>query len=318
VDGGAADPDHLRALARAAGVPGRGAEDQGPPGEPRRVGYAYVLPALLVYCGFVIFPLVHSFWLSFFSWDGFTPKHWIGLTNYRDVVSQPELRSAFLHSFILIIFYALLPVIIGLGVATIAVRTRLRGEGFMRSLLFMPQVVPTVAVAIAWRWIYASDGPLNNSLRTGGFGALARPWLGDFNWALVSIGLIGTWASYGLCTILFVAGIQKIPSSLYDSARVEGAGPLREFLVVTLPGLRGELAVAMTLTVVSALRGFDLVFVTTQGGPGNATLVPGVEVYKQAFQYGNVGLAAAVGISLAAVTFLVTILITRLEGRKIT
>jgi raffinose/stachyose/melibiose transport system permease protein len=109
--------------------------------------------------------------------------------------------------------------------------------------------------------------------------------------------------------------VQKIPSSLYDAARVDGAGPVREFFAVTLPALRGEIAVALTLTTIYALRNFDLVYITTKGGPGNATSVPAYQVYERAFQTGKVGSAAAIGISLAIVIFTITFVINRLGER---
>src|SRR3978361_1111322 len=104
------------------------------------------------------------------------------------------------------------------------------------------------------------NGALNAGLRALGLGGLAKSWLGDFNWALPSVGLIGTWFSYGLAMVLLTAGVQKIPGSLFDAARMDGAGPVREFLAVTLPALRGEIAVALTLTTIAALRNFDLVY----------------------------------------------------------
>ena len=107
----------------------------------------------------------------------------------------------------------------------------------------------------------------------------------------------------GLALVLFMAGVQKIPQSLYDAARVDGAGPLREFFAVTLPNLRGEIAVALTLTTIAALRNFDLVYITTQGGPGRRTSVPAFQVYNRAFQLGQIGSAAAIGFTLACVIF---------------
>jgi raffinose/stachyose/melibiose transport system permease protein len=144
---------------------------------------------------------------------------------------------------------------------------------------------------------------------------LAQNWLGDFGLALPSVGLIGTWVMYGLAMVLLTAGVQKIPPSLYDAARVDGAGPVREFFAVTLPGLRNEIAVALTLTTIAGLRNFDLVYVTTGGGPGDATTVPAYEVYDRAFQSGAVGSAAAVGVCLAAVIFVLAFAIDRIAER---
>jgi raffinose/stachyose/melibiose transport system permease protein len=171
-------------------------------------------------------------------------------------------------------------------------------------------------VAVIWRMIYApEDGSLNDLLRAVGLGSLARPWLGDFGLALPAVGVIGSWVMYGLALILFMAGVQKIPQSLYDAARVDGAGPVREFFAVTLPNLRGEIAVALTLTTIAALRNFDLIYLTTQGGPGDSTSVPAFQVYNRAFQTGAVGSAAAIGIALALVIFLLAFGITRIAER---
>ena len=121
---------------------------------------------------------------------------------------------------------------------------------------------------------------------------------------------------YGLAMVLFTAGVQKIPQSLYDAARMDGAGPVREFFAVTLPGLRNEIAVALTLTTIQALRSFDLVYITTGGGPGDSTTVPAFEVYNRAFRGGDVGTASAIGVCIAALIFVLTLLINRVAERE--
>jgi raffinose/stachyose/melibiose transport system permease protein len=298
-------------------LPGGGARDRPPPGERRRAGYAYVLPALVVYATAVLFPLAHSLALSLFEWDGVTQGTWVGLRNYRDLVEDPGIREAFFHSLVLIGFYALLPVGIGLLLAASIARMRVRGLGAFRTVLFLPQVVPMVVVAVIWRAIYSPrTGSLNRALRSLGLESLTRSWLGDFDWALPSVGLVGTWVQFGLCLVLFIAGVQKIPRSLYDAARVDGAGPVREFFAVTLPGLRNEIAVALTLTIIAALRSFDLIYMTTQGGPGNATSVPAFEVYNRAFRTAQVGSASAIGITLAVVIFFIAFSVNRIEDRS--
>ncbi len=289
--------------------------DVRPPGEPRRVGYLYVLPGLLIYAAFVLVPFGHTFWISFHAWDGITPSEWVGLDNYRRVFTDPQVRETFTHALVLVGFYALLPLLLGLLLAALLSRMRIRGISGFRAILFLPQVVALVAVGVVWRWILAPDGPLNEGLRAIGLGSLARPWLGDFTWALPAVGLVGTWVTFGLAMVLLVAGVQKIPTSLYDAARVDGAGPLREFLVVTLPGLRNEIVVVLVLTTTTALRSFDLVYVMTGGGPGTSTSVPSYRLYTAAFQTGEAGLGAAIGIVLAISIFAVAFGITRL-GEK--
>jgi raffinose/stachyose/melibiose transport system permease protein len=285
------------------------------PGEPRRVAYLYVAPALAFYVLFAFGPLLYTTWLSFFRWDGITVGTWVGLDNYDRVLSDPAIRSSFVHSLVLVVFYAIIPCALGLFLASVMAHARIRGIGFFRAVLFLPQTIATVVVAIAWVWIYGQNGPINEGLRAIGLGGLARSWLGDFNLALPAVGLIGTWVMFGLCMVLFLAGIQKIPQSLYEAARVDGAGRMREFLAVTLPALRGELAVALTLTTIMALRTFDLVYVATSGGPGSSTTVPSWLVYQNAFATGRVGLAAAVAVVLTVIIFAVAFLITRLVDR---
>jgi raffinose/stachyose/melibiose transport system permease protein len=288
-----------------------------PPGEPRRIAYLYLLPGLVIFGLFVLAPVLHSAWLSLFTWDGVTPGEWTGLDNYQAVVSDPRLRAAFLHAFVLVGFYAVLPIAIGLLLAAAMSRTRVRGLALFRTVLFLPQVIALVVVAVMWRMIYAPDGGLiNDGLRAVGLGSLAQDWLGSFSLALPSVGLIGTWVMYGLAMVLFTAGVQKIPQSLYDAARMDGAGPVREFFAVTLPGLRNEIAVALTLTTIQALRSFDLVYITTGGGPGDSTSVPAFEVYNRAFRGGDVGAASAIGVCIAALIFVLTVLINRIAERE--
>lgn len=285
------------------------------PGEPRRVAYLYLAPALIFYLVFAFAPLAYTVWLSFFNWDGVTAGSWAGLANYKTVLTDPGIRSSFGHAFVLILFYAVIPVCLGLLLASVISHGRVRGVGFFRTVLFLPQTIASVVVAVAWVWIYDSDGPINQALRAVGLGGLARGWLGDFQTALPALGLVGAWVTFGLCVVLFLSGIQKIPLTLYEAARVDGAGPWREFFAVTLPGLRGELAVALTLSVIAALRSFDLIYVATSGGPGTSTTVPSYLVYQNAFSLGRVGLAASVAVVLTILIFAVAFLITRIVDR---
>lgn len=276
------------------------------------MGYLYVAPALVVYAAFLLFPLVRAVQLSFYEWDGLTLGRWVGLGNYADILADPALRAAFGHAAVLVVFFALIPTAVGLVLASVVARARVRGMPFFRTVIFLPQVVAMVVVAVTWRQIYAPDGPLNDLLRLVGLGELARGWLGDFDLALFAVGLVGTWVSIGLCFVLFLAGAGKVPRELYEAARIDGAGPIREFASVTLPALRNEIVVALTLTVIAALRTFDLVYVTTGGGPGNATTVPSYEVYRRAFQIGEVGSAAAIGITLTLIILVLNVAISRI------
>ncbi len=139
-----------------------------------------------------------------------------------------------------------------------------------RTIFFLPQVLPLVAVGITWRWLYSEDGIVNQGLSAIGLGGITRAWLGDYNLALIALGLIGTWVMSGLCMMLFLSGAQKLDPALFEAAVLDGAGPFRQFTAVTLPGLRSEITIALVITTIAALASFDLVFVTTNGGPARS------------------------------------------------
>ena len=286
-----------------------------PPGEPRLVGYLYVAPALIFFLIFGIYPFIQTILISFTKWRGVGEQQPVGLDNYVQVLNDPDLYSAFLRSIILIFFYSILPITIGLLLAALLSRIRIRGMSTYRVLLFLPQTIAMVVIAIAWTWIYSSNGALNEFLRLVGLEDLTRAWLGDFDFALPAIGLVGTWLNTGLAMILFVAGVQKIPLDLYDAARVDGAGAVREFFAVTLPSLRNEMVVVLTLTVIFALRNFDLIFVSTGGGPGQSTTVPSVLLYEFGFEARRLGTGSAIGVVLTALILVVAIAIVRIGER---
>jgi raffinose/stachyose/melibiose transport system permease protein len=286
---------------------------------PTIAPYLFVLPALLAYTLFAFAPLAHTAWLSLYEWDGLTVGTFVGLDNYVDLVHDERVRSAFLHSLVLVIFYAAIPTIAGLVVAAFLARSVRRGLTAYRTLIFLPQAIATVVTAVAWKWIYQDEGPISSVLRAVGLGSIVPDagWLGDPDRALMAIGLVGAWIMVGLCTVLFIAGAQGIDRSLYDAARVDGANVVREFFAVTLPGLRAEIAFALTITVIAALRSFDLVYVMTGGGPNDATKVPAVFLYQRAFQNGEVGAACAVAVTLTGLIFIAAALIARFQVRGV-
>lgn len=292
-----------------------GREERRPPARSW-VPYAYLAPALLLYGGFLLVPLGRAVQFSFTDWDGLGESTFIGLDNYVAIVHDERLREAFRHAFVLIIFFSILPVVFGLVLAALLTRSRVRGLGFFRTVIFLPQVIAMVVVAVTWRQIYAPNGPLNGLLRLVGLDSLARPWLGDYTWTLPAVGLIGSWVSTGLVTVLLMAGMSRISGDLYEAARLDGAGAVREFFAITLPSVRGEIVVALTLTIIAALKTFDLVYVTTSGGPGTSTTVPSYEVYRRAFEVGDVGGAAAVGITLTLVVFAITAVVNRIGDTR--
>lgn len=277
----------------------------------RWAGLAFVVPALLFYGGVVLVSLGRSVWFSFYDWNGVGTATWVGFDNYVEFFTDPILRASLGHVLVLVVFFSFLPIALGLVSAALVSRRRTRGMSVYRWIMFLPQVLTSVVVALIWKRIYSPDGPVNELLRSVGLDALARNWLGDFTWALPALGLIGVWGGFGFCMVLFVAGTSSIPTELYEAVRVDGGGAVREFFTVTLPGLRPQIAVALTLTVTGALRTFDLVWITTRGGPGTSTMTPAVLLYRAAFQNPQVGLASAIGVVMAVLCLAIALVITR-------
>lgn len=273
-----------------------------------------MIPALTAYIAFVIYPLAVGVQYSFYKWNGVGPSEWAGVSNYIRVFTDPVLLGSILNAFILIIFFTVIPVSAGLVLATLF-RSMKPGvfSSSAQTILFLPQIIPLAAAGIAWSWMYAQTGAVNQILGAVGLGDLARPWLGDFQTALPAVGLIGSWVLTGLCTVLFLTGIGKIDQSLYEAIRLDGAGWFREFVTVTIPGLRQEIAVLTTITVIAALSSFDIIYTTTLGGPGRSTLVPGISIYRIGFTESNVGLASAFGIVLMVLVLVCVLPIQRLS-----
>lgn len=271
-------------------------------GRRRRLrGLLYVLPALAVYAGFAIWPALNTLRLSLLEWDGILPPSWAGLDNYVEIIRDPALYGAILHSLVLILFFSVIPIVVGLLMTGLLLGRVRRGMTFFRVVFFLPQVLPLVAVGVAWRWLYSETGVVNQILETVGLGSLTRAWLGDYDLALFALGLIGTWTMSGLCMMLFLAGAQKIDPALYEASTLDGAGPLRQFRHVTLPGVRAEITIAGVITTIAALASFDLVFVTTNGGPAGQTNVPALLVYRLAFNEGDIGGASALAVVLTVI-----------------
>lgn len=285
----------------------------------RRTGlsaWALLAAPVILYSLFMLYPIFRVFGFSLYKWDGLSDPHWAGFDNYRTLFSNPVLLSSFGHAVVLIIFYAIIPLALGMVLAALLIRAKAPGTGFFRTIVFLPQVIAMVVLAIAWRQLYAPNGLINSALRLIGLGSITRGWLGDFNTALSAVGFIGTWVSTGLVTVLLMSGMTRIPEDYYEAARIDGAGPIRQFFYITLPGIRAEIVVSLTLTIIAALKTFDLVYITTSGGPGSSTSVPSYEVYNHAFRLGEVGVASSLAVVLTLIIFLINLGVNLIGERE--
>ncbi len=275
--------------------------------------YLYLLPGFLIFGLFVALPLVGTIALSFTEWDGYRSPSFTGLSNYVDAARDPLFRSAAWHNLLLIPYFAILPAILGLLPAVLVQQMKLRWAPFFRVGLFLPYIMPGVLIGVVWRWLLNPVfGPVNAALKT--IGLTPPTWLGDFRLALPTVGLIGAWAAYGFCYVVFLAGMQKIPRELYEAARLDGAGGLGEFWTVTLPGLRREMAVVLSVNLINALRVFDVIAATTGGGPGRETNVVALHMIDSAFKINRVGYGTTLAVLLTLATLVLSLLTLRLVG----
>lgn len=265
-------------------------------GRPGATPYLLIIPGFLFYAAFVLVPIVETFRLSFVAWDGLLPQEWVGLDNYVKLLQDPRWWSSTTVALTFVVFSCLLPVLVALVLAGIIARARIRGLSFLRFVYFLPYTVALAVVAIAWRWLYATDGSVNLVVGAVFGNNAVKAYLGDMSLALPALGIAAFWTMFGFVVVMLLSGTQHIPRELYEAARVDGAGPFREFFAVTLPGVRHEVRVSLVLTFIMALRTFDLPLIATQGGPGYKTTTPSLMMYRDVFLNMAIGQGSAIAV----------------------
>lgn len=280
------------------------------------IGYSFIFFPFLVYAIFVLYPVFGTLQLSFTNWDGFEPiRHFVGMANYVRMWKDPFFLKSLYHNLIWILIGTSLPIAIGLPLAVI-LWSGVRGFRVFRIIYFMPLVLSSVVVGIIWGWIYNPVfGIVNGFLRMIGLNSFTRAWLGDPSIALLALIIAAAWHYYGFCVIIFLAGLQNIDISLVDAAKIDGANSSQRFLYVIIPQMRNVLTMITLYTLIGGFKVFDIVFVTTQGGPAGATELLATYLYKQAFQVNYVGYAAAIAIFLAFLVIVVSVFFIRLRER---
>jgi len=265
--------------------------------QPQRAGWTFLAPALLVLGVFVILPMLYLVYLSLTT-GHFTLKgvRWVGLAHYSKLLKDPDFWQVCGNTLIFTIGSVLPSVFLPLGLAVLLDRA-LVGRGILRSLYFLPAVVSIVAVGLGWRWLFQTDGWVNQLLNLQPVIA----WLNEPHWAMLILILLTVWKQLGFNMVVFLAGLQAIPQSLYDAGELDGAGAWAKFWYITLPSLRGTIVFVAIATVIYSFRGFEQVYVLTGGGPLNATNILVYFVYEQAFSLFDFGYGSASAILLLAV-----------------
>jgi raffinose/stachyose/melibiose transport system permease protein len=266
--------------------------------------WLFALPALIVYVVFLVYPAFSSLFFSLTDWDGLSPDyHVVGLDNYRAMLKDPVVKQAAVNNLIWSVVTIVVPVVLGLVLAVL-LNGKVRGKPVLRMVFYTPGVLPLVAVASIWGWLYNPQyGAVNALLRDIGLGSLAQPWLGQNSTALAAVMVPAIWLRTGFPMLLYLAALQGIPQDQYEAATMDGAGRFQQFWYITMPNLRGANYIVIALSLIDSFKVFDLIYATTYGGPGTATQVMGTWMYFNVFQYyqAGYGTAIAVVISLAAI-----------------
>jgi len=265
------------------------------------------------FIGFLIIPLLGVLFLSFSSWDGISTNiHWTGLVSWKAVLANPELLHALWITFLIMVVSWLVqtPASLLLGVF-LAGRQRYRA--LLSVLYFIPLLLSSAAIAITYKALLDPNFGLGAGL---GLPFLAQDWLGEPLLAFSTIIFVVSWQFIPFHSLIYQGGVRQIPASLYEAAELDGAGRIRKFFSITLPQLKYTIITSSTLMVVGSLVFFDLIFVLTEGGPGDATRVLALDMYKTGWQANLMGQAAAIATILVLVGLALALLLRRLGGRR--
>jgi raffinose/stachyose/melibiose transport system permease protein len=275
--------------------------------------YVLILPTFLLVALFNYYPAVSALYHSFFEWNGANISQFIGVNNFINLTKDANFWAGIANMFKLGFASVVINLTFPLLAAAMIFHLRdLKLAYFYRVLFVIPMVVPGVVVLMIWRFIYnPTTGLLNEFLRAIDMGTLTRTWLGDFTTALPAVIFIGFPWIAGFSTLIYLAGFQAIPVELLDAAAIDGAGTWSRFRHIELPLVMSQIKLILILTIIGAFQGFSTIMIMTNGGPGRATIVPGLFLYKNAMHYGKMGYACAIGTVLFVITMLLTYLNTR-------
>ncbi len=276
--------------------------------------YLLIAPTFILFTVFFLFPLFYSFSLTFVEWNGFAvDKDFVGLSNYIRLFEDQDFLNAFKNTFVYTIVTVPLSVSISL-ILSYTLNDKIKGFQALKGIFFLPHIVSLVAVGVVWSWIYLPDkyGLLNSFLSI--FGVEIQTWLHDPDLAMVSLMIIGIWKSIGYNMVIFIAGLLAIPASLYEAATIDGAKSHQTFRYITLPMLKPTIFFVMvSSTIYSLFQIFDIVKVTTNGGPIGRTEMLVTYLYKVGFKNYEIGYASAI----AFVLFLLAVSITVIQKKFI-
>lgn len=261
-----------------------------------------IIPALLGTLIFIAAPVLMSFGLSFCEWDLLSPVKFAGLKNYAELLTSPQFGLILKNTFIFAISTAVIALIIPIVLAA-ALNSKIRGSEFFKTAYFLPFITPMIVIAIIWEWIFDPNfGLLNYILKSH------INWLYDTKTALFALIIVSAWKLIGYNMVILLSGFSTISENVYESAKIDGASPIRTFFEITLPLLSPTIFFVVIITTISSFQVFDLIYLMTQGGPLDSTNVLVYWIYKNAFEYFNAGAASAGAYILFVIVFVLTII----------
>jgi multiple sugar transport system permease protein len=273
--------------------------------------YVFIAPVMLGLLVFTYLPTVASFLLSFCYWNLLGAPQWVGWENYQRLLAEPSFAKVALNTGLFVVVSTIAKIVVGLGLAVL-LQAVVRGKTFFRTAYFLPYITPMIGVSLVWGWLYDPQAGLFNSVLQA-LHLINAPvaWLYTPQTAMAAVLLLEVWKSVGYTMVLFLAGLQAIPESVYESARIDGASPWQAFWRVTLPMVSPTLFFVSLISIIQSLQAFDSIYLLTQGGPEQSTAVAVYWVYKNAFEFYRVGPASA----LAYVLFVVILVLTLVQWR---
>lgn len=276
--------------------------------------YFYLLPAFVMIAVFLAYPLVDTFLLSFqevVTLGGET--RWVGLDNYAAVVTDPLFWTAAKNTVIFSVGMILVPLALGLGLAMV-INRGIKGRSYLRSLIFVPVVVPIVVAGIVFSWLLSPNGLVNWVLTAVGVVQEPVRFLNSVDLSLPSVMLMVVWKRTGYYMVILLAGLQGLPDDVYEAAKIMGKSRWAMFRHITLPLLKPAILITVVLGIIDSVRAFAHVYVMTGGGPSNSSEILSTHFYKVAFSYFNFGKGAAYGFILFGLALVLSVIVIRMSG----
>jgi multiple sugar transport system permease protein len=292
-------PADVTAAAATPIQAGRGRRGDG------KAATGFMAPSMLGLLAFTAFPIVASLIIGFYNWPVIGSHTFIGLKNYENLLTSKEFHTAILNTFVFVLLYVPVNIVISLGLAVWIGSKAIRFRGLYRTIFFIPAVTPVVANAAIFSLILSPNGLIDSLMQTW-FGVQAPNFLGSKTWAMPAVVMLSIWQGFGYNMLVFSAALDAVPTSLTEAAAIDGAGTVARFFRIVLPLITPSIFFAVVLTLISSFQVFTQAYVLTGGGPGNATTTMVVYLYEQGFQFYKMGLASAV----AWVLFIIILVIT--------